>query len=100
MNIKKYLPHLVAIGAFLVISLFYFSPLIGGKKQIQQGDIKNFKGTAQEIVDFRKEHKGEEPLWTNSMFGGMPAYQISVLYHNNLMKYVDKIFQLGLPHPI
>ncbi len=100
MNIKKFLPHLVAIGAFLAISLFYFSPLIGGKKQIQQGDIKNFKGTAQEIVDFRKEHKGEEPLWTNSMFGGMPAYQISAQFPGNLMKYVDSAFLLWMPHPI
>ena len=100
MNIKKFLPHLVAIGAFLAISLFYFSPLLDGKKQIQQGDIKNFKGTAQEISDFRKEHNGEEPLWTNSMFGGMPAYQISVQYHANLMKYVDNAFQLWMPHPI
>ena len=100
MNIKKFLPHLVAIGAFLAISLFYFSPLIDGKKQIQQGDIKNYKGMSQEIVDFRKDHNGEEPLWTNSMFGGMPAYQISVQYHANLMKYVDNAFQLFLPHPI
>jgi hypothetical protein len=100
MNIKKFLPHLVAIGAFLAISLFYFSPLLDGKKQIQQGDIKNFKGTAQEIFDFRKDHNGEEPLWTNSMFGGMPAYQISVQYHANLIKYVDNALQLWMPHPI
>ncbi len=100
MNIKKFLPHLVAIGAFLAISLFYFSPLLDGKKQIQQSDIMHYKGTSQEIVDFRKDHNGEEPLWTNSMFGGMPAYQISVQYHANLMKYVDNALQLWLPHPI
>ena len=100
MNIKKFLPHLVAIGVFLAISLFYFSPLLDGKKQIQQGDVKNFRGMAQEIIDFRKDHNKEEPLWTNSMFGGMPAYQISVEYHANLIKYIDKIFELWLPHPI
>ncbi|MFI5140813.1 MAG: YfhO family protein [Bacteroidia bacterium] len=100
MNIKKFIPHLVAIGAFLAVSLFYFSPLIDGKKQIQQSDITHYKGTAQEITEFRKEHKGEEPLWTNSMFGGMPAYQISVVYHANLMKYIDNALQLWLPHPI
>jgi hypothetical protein len=100
MSIKKFLPHLVAIGAFLAISLFYFSPLLDGKKQIQQSDIMHYKGTSQEIVDFRKDHNGEEPLWTNSMFGGMPAYQISVQYHANLMKYVDNALQLWLPHPI
>jgi hypothetical protein len=100
MNIKKFIPHLVAVAAFLVISVFYFSPLLDGKKQIQQSDIMHYKGTAQEIVDFRKDHNGEEPLWTNSMFGGMPAYQISVLYHGNLMKFVDSAFLLWMPHPI
>lgn len=100
MNLKKYLPHLVAVAAFLAISLFYFSPLLDGKKQMQQNDITQFKGMSKEIEDFRKANNGEEPLWTNSMFGGMPAYQISVQYHNNYMKYVDKILQLGMPHPI
>ena len=100
MNFKKYLPHLVAVAAFLAISMFYFSPLLDGKKQIQQSDITQFKGMSKEIEDFRKANNGEEPLWTNSMFGGMPAYQISVQYHNNYMKYVDKILQLGMPHPI
>ena len=100
MNSKKFLPHIIAIVAFLAVSLIYFSPLLNGKKQIQQSDIIHFKGTAQEIDDFRKAHHGEEPLWTNSMFGGMPAYQVSVQYHANLMKYVDNAFQLWLPHPI
>jgi cbb3-type cytochrome oxidase subunit 3 len=100
MNWKKYLPHLVAVAAFLAISLTYFSPLLDGKKQIRQSDVSQFKGTAQEIIEFRKEHNGEEPLWTNSMFGGMPAYQISTQSHNNFMKYVDDIFQLFLPFPV
>ncbi|HWY39028.1 MAG TPA: hypothetical protein VNY73_10745, partial [Bacteroidia bacterium] len=100
MNIKKYLPHLIAIAVFMAISLVYFSPLLDGKKQIQQSDISQFRGMAQEIEDFRKEHNGEEPIWTNSMFGGMPAYQISVQYHNNVCSFIDKIFQLWLPFPI
>ncbi|HXB39643.1 MAG TPA: YfhO family protein [Bacteroidia bacterium] len=100
MNFKKYLPHLAAIAAFLAISLFYFSPLLDGKKEIQQYDITQFKGMSKEIDDFRKAHNGEEPLWTNSTFGGMPAYQISVRYHSNLMSYVDKALQLWMPHPV
>src|SRR5436853_2995399 len=100
MNVKKYLPHIIAVAVFIAVSLIYFSPLLDGKKQIQQSDAMQFQGTAKEISDFRKEHNGEEALWTNSMFGGMPAYQISVRMHNNLMKYVDNLFQLGLPFPI
>jgi hypothetical protein len=53
---------------------------------------------AQEIVEF-KEKKGEDTYWTNSMFGGMPGYQISARYSANLMQYVDKVVTLGLPSP-
>ena len=61
------------------------------------GDISHFKGMSKEIVDFR-ELTGEDPLWTNSMFGGMPAFQISVNYTLNLINYVYK-FILGFPRP-
>ncbi len=100
MDMKKFLPHLVALGVFLAISCFYFSPLLDGKKEIQQYDITQFRGMSHEIEEYRKTHNGQEPLWTNSTFGGMPAYQISVQYPNNLMKYVDKAFQLWMPHPV
>ena len=53
---------------------------------------------SKEIADFR-EQTGKEALWTNSMFGGMPAFQISTLYNGNLTTYFDRVFQLGLPHP-
>ncbi len=93
----KFIPYLVAIVVFLGITFVYFSPLLEGKK-LQQHDIAMFKGMSKEIKDFR-EKTGEEPLWTNSMFGGMPAWQISVQYHNDLIKYLDKALQLGLPSP-
>ncbi|MCK9220110.1 MAG: YfhO family protein [Bacteroidales bacterium] len=96
-NFKKLLPYGAAIVIFLLITLIYFSPLLEGKK-IMQSDIVNFKGMSKEIVDFR-EKTGHEPLWTNSMFGGMPAYQISVKYTGNVLGYLDKILTLGLPHP-
>ena len=54
---------------------------------------------SNEVVDFRNEFDSE-PLWTNSMFGGMPATQISVVYESNLLRYVNSAMQLGLPHPI
>lgn len=94
---KQWLPYPAAIIIFLVISLVYMSPVLSGKK-IKQGDISQWKGMSKEIRDFRQE-TGEEPLWTNSMFGGMPAYQISVKYTNNLIKDVDRILRLGLPRP-
>ena len=94
---KKMLPYLAAVLIFLVITIVYFSPLLEGK-QVLQSDIMNYKGAAKEIIDFR-EKTGTEPLWTNSMFGGMPAYQISTAYNGNKLSIIDKIMTLGLPHP-
>ena len=96
-DFKKFFPYLAAIGIFLVVTIIYFSPLLEGKK-ILQNDIVQFRGMSKEIVDFRAK-SGQEPLWTNSMFGGMPAYQISVNYTSNLINHLDKVFTLGLPHP-
>ena len=96
-SIKDAIPYIAAILIFLLITMIYFNPLLQGKK-LRQDDIMRFKGMSKEIVDYR-EATGEEPLWTNAMFGGMPAYQISVKYKNNLFNYVDKALQLGLPRP-
>lgn len=96
-HLQKALPYGIAILIFLAITIVYFSPLLEGKK-LDQSDIAMFKGMSKEIVDYRAE-TGEEALWTNSMFGGMPAWQISVIYNGNLMRYVDKALMLGLPYP-
>lgn len=97
-NIFKTLtPYIVALVVFLAITFVYFYPVLEGKK-LKMHDIKMWKGMSKEIVDYR-ESSGEEALWTNSMFGGMPAWQISVKHKGNLMKYVDKVLTLGLPYP-
>jgi len=82
---------------FVGISFAYFSPVLEGKR-LDMPDIKNWKGMSKEVVDFR-ETTGEEALWTNSMFSGMPAYQISTKYKANLIQYIDKALMLGLPRP-
>jgi len=88
---------MVVVLIFLLVILAYFSPLLEGK-QLRQSDITQWKGMSKEITDHRAK-TGEEALWTNSMFGGMPAYQISVQYKGNLIRYIDDIFKFGLPHP-
>jgi hypothetical protein len=96
-SFKQVLPYLSAVVIFVVITLAYFSPLLEGKK-LKQSDITQWKGMSKEISDFR-ESTGEEALWTNSMFGGMPAYQISVRYKGNVLRYADQLMQLYLPQP-
>jgi len=95
--LKKAIPHIVAIAVFMALTLAYVSPVLEGKK-LFQSDIMKHTGMAKEIRDFR-EKTGEEPLWTNSMFGGMPAYQISVEFKNNISDVFHKIMTLRLPRP-
>ena len=96
--LKLSIPHLIALGVFLLVLVMFFSPQLQGKK-LPQGDITSFKGMSKEIVDYRKE-TGRQTYWTNAMFGGMPAYQISMDQSSNLFKYVRKLTLLGLTGPI
>ena len=83
---RQLLPHAIAILVMLVICLAYFYPTLEGKV-LQQSDIINWTGMAKEIKDYRSA-TGENTLWTNSMFGGMPAYQIDMPSSSN---WVNKL---------
>ena len=96
--LKKIAPHAIAIVLFIALSSIYFSPLFDGYT-LKQSDVKQFQGMSKEIVDYRIQN-GSEPLWTNSMFGGMPAYQVSVTHESNLLVFVDRFLKLGLPIPV
>jgi hypothetical protein len=86
-RIKPALPHLIAVLIFIVVSFAYFYPVLEGKV-LKANDSTVSKINSKEIQDYRVKY-GEEPLWTNSIFSGMPAYLISTLYPGNLMKHVD-----------
>ncbi|NNC82957.1 MAG: YfhO family protein [Flavobacteriales bacterium] len=93
-DFKTLRPHLIALGVFIALSAAYFAPELQGKRLLQS-DIVNFKGMSKEIKDYR-ENTGEEPYWTNSMFGGMPAYQISVRHAQPILRSLDTVFKLGV----
>jgi len=97
MTYKKYIPYFFAIALFAIINIIEFSPIFSGKA-LMQGDIVRYKGMSQEAVDFRNTQHSEA-LWTNSMFGGMPAYQISTQYPGNWLNKIDRFFHIYLPHP-
>lgn len=96
-NLKVLVPAVTAVVIFIVLTLGYFSPVLKGKVIIQSDMVSN-QGMAKETNDFREQYH-QEPLWTNSMFGGMPTYQISMRYPNNLLQYVRAAFTLWLPLP-
>lgn len=86
------------IVIFALVTLVYFSPILEGKR-LKQHDIEMFKGMSKEISDYR-EATNEQALWTNSMFGGMPAWNISVNQNSNLMTFFNRIMNGGFPHPV
>ncbi|MCT4624150.1 MAG: YfhO family protein [Schleiferiaceae bacterium] len=95
MNILKNLKvHLIVLAALFVITAIYFLPAYSGKV-LQQDDIQIGVGKSKEILDYRAEHH-EEPLWTNSMFSGMPAFQLNVFYPSNIFEKLER----GLKSPI
>lgn len=88
---------LIVLLLFVVISLAYFPSVLKGDKLVAS-DLKHWEGMAKEIKDFRKA-TGDEPLWTNSMFGGMPSFQITAKYKGSITAPILKIFN-SIPQPI
>lgn len=98
-SIKNLLPHLGAIAFFLLISIIYCKPALEGKV-LNAHDNQGWKGMAQQSFEY-KEKYGRFPLWTNSMFSGMPAYQIAMDQDYPIsIQYLSYIFTLGLPKPV
>ncbi|TDN87877.1 membrane protein YfhO [Salegentibacter sp. 24] len=95
-NLKKFLPHLLVLVGFIIVSLFYFSPVLQGKK-IFQSDIVQYIGMAKEQNDFR-DRTGQEPYWTDAAFGGMPTFQLGAYYPHNYVKKLDSVLRF-LPRP-
>lgn len=100
LNFKKdIMPHALGILIFYLFVLFYFSPIVFDGKILFQYDILQWEGAAKELLDYRKA-TGEEGLWSNRMFGGMPAYLVSLEIPGDITNTLIKVITLGLPHPI
>ncbi len=91
-------PHAVAILTLVILASVYFSPLWQGY-DLDQHDIVQWRGMSQELSNYRELHN-EEALWSNSMFGGMPAYQVSTEHNANLLRPILLTLRLGLPGAI
>lgn len=97
--IQKLLPHFIAIAVFLIIAVIYCRPVLQGQV-LNQSDITQWKGMSKSLFDY-KEQYGHFPLWTNSMFSGMPAYQIAMESRINVSPGIlFNVLTPGLPKPI
>lgn len=97
-NYKAILQHLFGPLIFLFASVLFFAPVVFEGKTLPQHDITQWQGGAKELQDYRAE-TGEEGLWTNAMFGGMPGYLVNTQFSGELTKYLHSLYSLYLPAP-
>lgn len=93
-NNKNWIFVIGSLIFFVVIAYLYANPVLTGK-QLFQHDIVQYKGGAKELLDYRVQN-GEETYWSDSMFGGMPTYQMGAQFRGDVIKKIDSLF---MPYP-
>jgi Bacterial membrane protein YfhO len=92
--LKKALPHVIAIVVFLIVSIAYNKTALQGKS-LRQADVQGYTGMAKQSNDYREKY-GHWPLWSESMFGGMPGYNIAIESTRSLtVGWANWAFYLG-----
>ena len=94
MSWRKFLPYLFVVFILLVVAYAYFAPLLTGKV-VEQHDRDQWRGTAQECLEYAESHDGEQTLWTSTVFSGMPSVLISLKYPLNVAHWVDDLLLIG-----
>lgn len=97
-RLKNLWADIACVVLFVVISLVYFYPADIDGRRLNQHDNGAADGLGVEINQYRETHGGETPRWTNSVFGGMPTYQIAPSYDSTKkMSFIEKLYHLWLP---
>lgn len=95
--VKRLLPDVVAVALFALISFVYFYPANVEGLVLGQHDHAAGIGAGQESKEYL-ERTGERTRWTNSLFGGMPTYQMSPSYDSsNTLSFVERVYRLFIP---
>jgi len=89
MDFKKIAPHLIALVSMMLLAAVFFAPNAFDDKVLSQSDNVQARGMQTEIKHYI-ETEGKNPLWTNSAFGGMPAFQIYAPVKGNLTTPIYK----------
>lgn len=95
---KTLLTHSLIVISFFIINAIIHAPALFGGKQIDQHDILQAKGGNQNLVEYRND-TGEQPLWNNNTFSGMPAYLTGIQFSGDLLRRFYIGLGLGLDHP-
>ncbi|WP_288280248.1 YfhO family protein [uncultured Prevotella sp.] len=95
--IKQWLPDVLAVVFFAVLAFAYFYPADVQDRVLSQGDVSAGMGMGEEASQYYQK-TGERTRWTNSLFSGMPTYQISPSYDStDLLSKVENAYHLWLP---
>ncbi len=96
-TLKGILMEAACIAFFAIVASVYFPKAFKGWRLTGEDNSAN-DGLRVELNNYRAEHNGETPRWINSIFSGMPTYQIAPSYDSaKPMSLVEKIYHLGLP---
>lgn len=97
-KLRQFLPDLLAVAFFVAISVFYFITPIRDGLVLSGHDHSASVGSNVEMNHYRETHHGERTRWTNTLFSGMPTYQMSPSYDStDTLSWLEKVYQLGLP---
>ncbi len=95
---KEWLYDVVAIIFFVVLSFAYFAKPVTEGLVLTGHDHSGGAGATSEMEDYRKAHDGERTRWTNTLFSGMPTYQMAPSYPSTeKLSKVEKVYKLFLP---
>ena len=99
-NLKKWLPDVLAVVLFAVISFAYFFPADIEGRILYRHDSSAGRGAGQEASEYY-QRTGERTRWTNAVFGGMPTYQTAPSYKStDTLAKVEKAYHLWLPENV
>ncbi len=87
----------ISLVVFIVLAFLYSTPVFTGK-QLFQHDIVQYRGGAKELLDYRA-NTDNETYWSDSMFGGMPTYQMGSRFNGDIIKKIDSYLNI-LPRPV
>lgn len=99
-KIKRFLPYVAAIVVIVAIALAFFWPDAVEGNVLRQHDMQQGAANGQELAEYRAANPGQIAWWTNSLFGGMPAFQIAPSYASTgLFSWLNSLYGLWLPQP-
>ena len=96
---QRLLPHVIAIVIFLLVALFFCRPALSPDTVMKQSDISGWQGMSHQSFQYKEAH-GHFPLWTTSMFSGMPGFQVAFEGPKTPLHIIHPLLQLWLPKPM